>query len=69
VEYVYVSGPEGHRVFVDGQLAGATNTILQVQAGPHEFSLGQPQDDAAERKLVMILNTSSLSPAKVKFEQ
>lgn len=68
MEYVVVSFPEKRTVFVDGQPAGQTNQVLLIEEGTHEFSLG-PGDEKVWRKLAMVTDTTTVSPAKIKFEE
>ena len=67
MEYVKVLFPEKRTVFVDGRPVGESNEILPIEGGTHEFSL-DPGDDKASRTLAMVSNTTTVRPAKIKFE-
>jgi len=67
VEYVRVRFPEIRTVFVDGRPAGRTNETLVIEAGTHEVDLGQPGDYAPSKKLVIVTNTTSISPVEINF--
>ena len=67
MEWVKVAFPSTRDVFVDGRRSGATNRLIAVPAGSHEFHLGTPVDYAPDRHKVAVKNTSIGNPLQIDF--
>lgn len=68
-EYVKVTFPTQRRVWVDGQPAGTTNKIFQVQTGSHTFHLGPKKNYKPERRQRMVKGTLPEEPMIIAFER
>lgn len=68
MEFVIVVYPQERSVFVNGDRAGITNNVLQVNAGMHTFDLGEPRDYTPHQHDVDVRNTSPIKPMEVAFE-
>ena len=67
MEFVIVSYPTRRPVYVDGDLTGYTNEVLQMDAGTHKFTLGPPEDCDPLFCEVMVKGTNVLLPMKIAF--
>ena len=68
MEYVFVTGPKNRQVLIDGRVAGATNSIIVVEAGTHEFSLDAADDNPPQSKLAIVANTTSATPKQINLK-
>jgi hypothetical protein len=66
MEFVKVVFREDRDVYIDGELGGKTNTVLQVDSGTHQFGLG-PVDYTPESQMIMVNETSELNPLPIIF--
>ncbi len=69
MEYVIVSFPAKRFVYIDGQSGGATNEVLRIEAGSHEFDLGEVKDYEPSSLVVAVQGTTVLQPMKIAFAQ
>ena len=68
-EYVKLSFPTRRQVWVDGQPAGFTNKIFQVETGSHSFDLGPKKDYKPEQQRRTVKGTLPEEPMIVAFER
>jgi len=70
VEYIKVVFCRDKKVLIDGKACGATNLVLEIEAGTHTICLEAPVDfQPAEINIVLDSNqTSSLMPKEISFE-
>jgi len=69
MEFLIVLFPEQRAVWVDDALQGWTNTVLQLEAGQHDVTLGPPMNYSPILQRVLLENTSPLDPYRVAFHQ
>jgi hypothetical protein len=69
LECVEVQFPDDRSVFIDGNESGRTNRLRYVNTGSHRFHLGDPKNYQPSEIIRVIENTSSLTPAIIKFEK
>ena len=69
MEYIIVKYPKERQrlVYIDGEKSGLLNRLIQVDAGIHRFSMGDPQDYVPAAVEVLVKGTSALHPAIVEF--
>lgn len=67
MEYVIVSFPTNRFVYIDGEKGGITNDVLRVEAGTHDFDLGNLRNYKPESFEVAVTGTTVLKPLKIAF--
>lgn len=67
MEYVIVSFPTNRFVYIDGEKGGITNDVLRVEAGTHDFDLGNLKNYLPESFEVAVTGTTILKPLKIAF--
>jgi hypothetical protein len=67
-EYLVVSFPRTRRVLINGQFSGTTNTILELEDGQYEVTLGPPKNFTPEKYDIDLRGTSSMNPMIVEFK-
>jgi hypothetical protein len=67
MEYVKVTFPTRRLAYIDGEENGYTNDVLRVDAGTHEFSLGDRANYRPAKRTVTVMDTSVLEPLEVRF--
>lgn len=67
MEYVIVSYPTNRFVYIDGEKGGKTNDVLRIEAGTHEFDLGNLRNYKPELQEVAVEETTVLQPMKIVF--
>lgn len=68
-QYVKVVFPVQRQVRVDGQPAGKTNKVFQVETGRHVFDLGLRKDYKPTEQVCDINGTLPGTPMIIVFEQ
>jgi hypothetical protein len=66
-EFVKVTFPTRRKVRVDGEAAGFTNKVFQVETGHHTFDLGLKQNYSPEEQDVNVIGTIPTEPMIVSF--
>lgn len=67
-EYIKVLFPVRRKVWVDGNPAGFTNKVFQVETGNHTISLGSSiKDYSPEQHAVCVTGTIPTEPLVVLF--
>lgn len=71
MEYIIVKYPKERQrqVYIDGEKSGLLNRLIQVGAGKHRFTLGDPQDYVPADIEMLVQGTSALHPAIVEFAE
>jgi hypothetical protein len=69
MEYVKVMYASTRSVNIDGAPSGATNDVLEMGAGTHQFDLGIPADYYPPTQNLLITGTSIFQPKIVVFTQ
>lgn len=70
MEFLLVSFPEERHVYIDDvDTSITTGQIIEVEAGHHTISLGEPRDYTPEKHEVVLEDTNVLSPLEVSFEK
>jgi len=67
MEHVIVSFQTNRFAYIDGEKAGITNDVLRVEAGTHEFDLGNLKNYKPESQEVEVVGTTVLQPLKIVF--
>lgn len=67
-EFVKVTFPGRRQVYVDGNPAGFTNDVIQVQTGTHTFNLGAPRNYLPFSKTVRVTGTLAPLPMIIAFQ-
>jgi hypothetical protein len=67
MEYIIVSFPTNRFVYIDGEKGGITNDVLRIEAGTHEFDLGNRRNYQPESQEVEVEGTTVLQPLKIVF--
>lgn len=67
MEFVIVSFPTNRFVYIDGEKGGITNDVLRVEAGTHEFTLGNLKNYKPDSQDVEVEGTTVLQPLKIVF--
>ncbi|HUF19536.1 MAG TPA: PEGA domain-containing protein [Burkholderiales bacterium] len=67
MEYVIVSFPTNRFVYIDGEKGGITNDVLRVEAGTHDFDLGNLRNYKPGSREVAVTGTTVLKPLKIAF--
>ena len=68
-EYVRVTFATSRQVWVDGQSAGITNKVFQVETGDHTFDLGPKQNYKPPSQECMVTGTLPQQPMVIPFER
>ncbi len=68
-EYVKVTFPTRRKVRVDGQAAGFTNKVFQVETGSHTFDLGSKQNYSPEEQTKNVVGTAASEPMIIEFSR
>ena len=69
MEYVIVRYPTKRFVYVDGEKGGRTNTVMRMQAGTHEFTLGPLKNYTPESVEIEVTGTTVLTPLSIDFSR
>jgi len=69
MEYIIVSFPTDRFVYIDGDKGGRTNEVLRVEAGTHEFDLGNPKNFEPGLQEVVVEETTVLQPMEIVFSR
>lgn len=67
MEYVIVSYPTNRSVYIDGEKGGITNDVLRVEAGTHDFDLGNLKNYTPATLEVAVTGTTVLKPMSIAF--
>ena len=67
-EYIKVTFPTRRQVWVDGNPAGFTNKIFQVETGSHSFDLGPKQNYKPGQQQRMVNGTLPEEPLIIAFK-
>ena len=67
LEFVIVKFPTSRTVYVDGNRAGFTNTIIVIETGNHVFDLGKPANYDPEEHQETVQDTSVVDPLEIEF--
>ena len=67
MEYVIVSFPTNRFVYIDGEKGGITNDVLRIEAGTHEFNLGNLKNYEPNSQEVEVEGTTVLHPLMIVF--
>jgi hypothetical protein len=67
-EYLVVSFPRTRRLFLNGQFNGTTNTILELEGGQYQVTLGPPKNFMPEKYDIDLRGTSLMNPMIVEFK-
>lgn len=66
-EFVKVTFPTRRKVRVDGEPAGFTNKVFQVDTGHHTFDLGPKKNYSPEEQDVNVIGTIPTEPMVISF--
>ena len=66
-EYVKVTFSTRRKVRVDGEPAGFTNKVFQVETGNHTFDLGLKQNYSPVERDVNVIGTIPTEPMVISF--
>lgn len=67
-QYIKVIFPTRRKVWVDGNEAGLTNKVFQVEAGHHTITLGQSKKNyTPEQHNVNVTGTMPTEPLRIEF--
>lgn len=69
MEYVKVTYPTNRFVYIDGEKSGTTNDVLRVEAGRHQFDLGNLKNYDPESQEVEVEGTTVLQPLEIVFSK
>lgn len=69
MEFVIVTYPTSRFVYIDGEKGGRTNEVLRVEAGTHEFDLGNLKNYEPESQEVEVKGTTVLKPMEIVFSK
>lgn len=67
-EYLVALFGRSRRVKVNGEFMGRTNTLIELEPGRYEITLGPPQNFRPDMCRVSLTNTTALRPRIVSFE-
>lgn len=67
MEYIIVSFPTNRFVYIDGEKGGTTNDKLRIEAGTHEFDLGNLKNYEPTSQEVEVAGTTALQPMTIVF--
>lgn len=67
MEFVKVTFPTNRFVYIDGDQGGSTNEVLRIEAGTHEFNLGNLKNYDPDSQKVDVEGTTVLVPMVVAF--
>jgi len=66
-EFIKVIFTTRRKVFVDGNPAGFTNKMFQVETGQHKFDLGPEKDYTPVEQIIDVVGTTPLDPMIIHF--
>ncbi len=66
-EYLVVLYPNQRRVKLNDEFMGQTNTIIEIERGEYDVTLGLPINFTPEVQQVDLRNTSVLRPRTIAF--
>ena len=69
MEYVKVTYPTNRFVYIDGEKGGITNDVLRVEAGKHQFDLGNLKNYNPDSQDVDVEGTTVLQPIEIVFSK
>ena len=69
MEYVKVTYPTNRFVYIDGEKGGITNDVLRVEAGMHQFDLGNLKNYNPDSQNVDVEGTTVLQPIEIVFSK
>ncbi|TAK84163.1 MAG: PEGA domain-containing protein [Betaproteobacteria bacterium] len=67
MEYVKVKFPTRRRVYIDEEENGYTNEVLRIDAGTHDFELGNLANYRPASRTVTVKDTTVLEPLEIAF--
>jgi hypothetical protein len=67
MEFVKVTFPTNRFVYIDGEQGGSTNDVLRLEAGTHEFDLGNLKNYEPPSQTVEVEGTTVLDPMVIAF--
>ena len=67
MQYFIVRYPEARDVYLDGQVTGKTNCVIEIEPGRHTVHLGGVLDYQPAQQVVDIQATSAVNPYTVEF--
>lgn len=67
-EFLVALFARSRRLRVNGQYMGRTNTLIELEPGRYEITLGPPANFKPEKLTIDLNNTSALKPRIVPFE-
>lgn len=68
-EFLVVLFPRSRRVMINGEFMGTTNTVLELDGGPYEVTLGPPNNFAPQKQDIDLHDTAALMPMTVQFTE
>jgi hypothetical protein len=68
MENLLVHFPRSRRVKVDDEFNGRTEELIELEAGKHVVTLGPPQNFKPTQQVVVLKNTTPISPREITFE-
>ena len=68
MENLLVHFSRSRRVKVDDDFNGRTEELIELEAGKHVVTLGPPQNFKPKQQVVVLKNTTPLSPREITFE-
>ncbi len=66
-EYVKVIFTTRRKVWVDGNPAGFTNKVFQVETGQHKFDLGPEKNYTPGEQIIDVVGTTPVDPMIINF--
>ena len=68
METLLVHFTRSRRVKVDDDFNGRTEELIELEAGRHVIALGPPDNFKPKQQVVVLKNTTPLSPREITFE-
>jgi hypothetical protein len=69
MEFLKLTYPTSRSVFIDGELCGRTNEVLNVEAGTHLFDLGRLTNYTPDNQKMSVAGTTALNPMVIVFQK
>ncbi|MGR9086285.1 MAG: PEGA domain-containing protein [Gammaproteobacteria bacterium] len=67
MEFLLVKFREHRQVVVDDHYLGATNEVIEVEAGKHSISLAAPYDYLPFERQVLLVDSTVFAPIEIEF--
>ena len=68
MENLLVHFSRSRRVKVDDDFNGRTEELIELEAGRHVVTLGPPMNFTPKQQVVVLKNTTPISPRELTFE-